>query len=176
MVTIHTASVRLSAESPSPFPNGFLSSVSASAELSHALPCTRRREQLSPRLTSLTSNPQLLHSLHGPRHVIDHNTSEKGLNQTVSQTFSTRFPTCEMGGIIGARLSEARGGLRIQGETRDWCCHLPHVPLISLPLSSTASTRHINMGHSKHSQGPPPLTVNLYRGLLFVSFTRDKLQ
>mgnify|MGYP006863781198 FL=1 len=129
----YTASVRLSAESPSPFPNGFLSSVSASAELSHALPCTRRREQLSPRLTSLTSNPQLLHSLHGPRHVIDHNTSEKGLNQTVSQTFSTRFPTCEMGGIIGARLSEARGGLRIQGETRDWCCHLPHVPLISLP-------------------------------------------
>ena len=105
VVTIHTASVRLSAESQ-PLSQRFSEFCShSSAELSHALPCTGRREQLSPRLASLTSNPQLLHSLHGPRHVIDHNTSEKGLNQTVSQTCSTRFPTCEMGGTIRARLA-----------------------------------------------------------------------
>ena len=91
--------------------------MSASAELSHALPCTLRREQLSPRLTSLTSNPQLLHSLHGLRQVIDHNTSLIGLNQTVSQTFYTRFPTCEMRGIrTEAERGEARGGLRSGGR------------------------------------------------------------
>ena len=74
VVTMHSQQCKI--VSPSPFPNGFLRSVSASAELCvHALPCTLRREQLSPRLTSLTSNPQLLHSLHGLRHVIDHNTS-----------------------------------------------------------------------------------------------------
>ena len=116
-------SVQSAEQSPSPFrPNGFLRSVSASAELSHALPCTLRREQLSPRLTSLTSNPQLLHSLHGLRQVIDHSTSLIGLNQTVSQTFYTRFPTCEMGGIrTEAERGEARGGLRSRGETGAIC-------------------------------------------------------
>ena len=43
--------------------------------LSCPMPCTFRREQLSPRPTSLTSNPRLLHSLHGVKQIIDHITS-----------------------------------------------------------------------------------------------------
>ena len=140
-------SVQSAEQSPSPFrPNGFLRSVSASAELSHALPCTLRREQLSPRLTSLTSNPQLLHSLHGLRQVIDHSTSLIGLNQTVSQTFYTRFPTCEMGGIrTEAERGEARGGLRSLGETGAICL----IP--SWSGLSPSRTRHINMGHRAYT-------------------------